>query len=269
MALSAVALMMLLAGAVGTVSAGTPGFAVYKVQLSSQGLSYSLTVNETVATTSSPSYDNLILSVITGTWNSSYSRSINSSAEVSPFLPSIANQTFSYASGSGNVSVSVSKNGTLPLQVQGTGYTLTSYSLGASASSNDSKTTVQGAVTAFSSGLVDSVKLDVSYPSAQFPGILGMWAGLNSSSTSALGGLGGLGAYAPSQVSQGTASISITLLSTSLPLNAASPSATTQAASIGIGAGAAISALAIGLGVRYHGKHKEAVAEKKPEHWVD
>jgi hypothetical protein len=268
-ALSAVGLMMLLAGAVGTVSAATPGFAVYKVQFSSQSISYSLTVNETVATTSSPSYDNLILSVVTGTWNSSYSRSVNSSAEVSPFLPSITNQTFSYASGSGNLSVSISKNGTTPLQFQGTGYTLTSYSLSARTLSNDSRTAVQGAVTAFPSGLVDSVKLDVSYPSLQLPGIQGMLAGLNSSSTSLPISAGGWGTLAPSQGAQRTASVSITLLSTSLPLNAASSSVTTQAASIGIGAGAAVSALAIGLGVRYHGKHKEVVPEKKPEHWVD
>jgi hypothetical protein len=206
---------------------------------------------------------------VTGTWNSSYSRSINSSAEVSPFLPSITNQTFNYASGSGNLSVSIFKNGSLPLQFQGTGYTLTSYSLSASTSSNDSRTAVQGAVTAFPSGLVDSVRLDVSYPSVQIPGIQGMWPGLNSSSTSPLGGLAGWGAFAPSQGSQGTVSISITLLSTSLPLNGASSSAATQAASIGIGAGAAVSALAIGLGVRYRGKHRQAVPENKPEHWVD
>ena len=98
--LPALALAVLLLGAAGTASAATPGYAVYSVQLSSMGTSHAITVNESVSATSNAGYDKLILSVVSGNSTFSYSRSINSSLEVSPFLPSVTNQSFSYASGS-------------------------------------------------------------------------------------------------------------------------------------------------------------------------
>jgi len=241
-AISAFAFLMLLGGAMGTVSAATPGYVVYKVQFSSLGMSYSATVNETVATTSNASYDNLILSVMTGAWNSSYSRSINSSSEVSPFLPSITNQTFSFESGSTSLSASVSQSGTTQVQFQAKSYTLTSYSVSSSVSYNGSKYTAKGTLATFPSGLIDSVNVTTSTPYS-------------------------VGSTGQPQVA--VINVTVTLLSTSLPLNAPAASTATQAASIGIGAGAIVSALAIGLGVRYRGKHKNPVPEQKPEHWVD
>ena len=261
-ALSSVALLMLLVGGVGSAGAATPGFAVYKVQLNSQGVTHSLTVNETVATTSSPSYDNLILSVVTASWNSSYSRSINSSLDVSPFVPSITNQTFTYGSATASLSVTISKNGTIPLQVQGASYSLTSYSLSTKAVYNGSTTTEQGALSTFPSGLVYSAALTVTHPSFPGAGLQGFSGGLNYSSIA----INAFGSSTPGPV---TASIGVTLLSTSLPLKANSASAAAQVVSIGIGAGAVVSALAIGLGVRYRGKNKAPLPEEKPEHWVD
>jgi hypothetical protein len=259
-AFSSVALLMLLIGCLGTAGAATPGFAVYKVQLNSQGVTSSLTVNETVTTTSSPSYDNLILSVVTASWNSSYSRSINSSSDVSPFVPSITNQTFTYGSTAGSLSATVVKNGTIPLQFQGASYSLTSYSLTAKAVYNGSTSTDQGSLATFPSGLVYSAALKVTYPSFSGAGLQGLWGDLNSSAL-AINGSAFSGAV--------TASIGVTLLSTSLPLKASSASAAAQVVSIGIGAGAVVSALAIGLGVRYRGKNKASLPEEKPEHWVD
>jgi hypothetical protein len=259
---SSVALLMLLVGGVGTAGAATPGFAVYKVQLNSQGVTDSLTVNETVATTSSPSYDNLILSIVTASWNSSYSRSINSSSDVSPFVPSITNQTFTYGSATGSLSATIVKNGTIPLQFQGASYSLTSYSLNTKAVYNGSTSTDQGALSAFPSGLVYSAALKVTYPSLLAAGLQGLLGGLNSSSIA----INGFGSSLPGPV---TASIGVTLLSTSLPLKSSSASAAAQVVSIGIGAGAVVSALAIGLGVRYGSKNKTSLPEEKPEHWVD
>jgi len=67
---------------------------------------------------------------------------------------------------------------------------------------------------------------------------------------------------------QGQPPFSITLLSTTLPLNGPGPSAATQVASIGVGASAIASALALALGVR-HRKQVRKAAEAKPDHWVD
>ncbi len=117
--LPAFALVALLAGAVGTASAATPGYAVYNVEYSFLGTSHSITVNESVSATSNTKYDKLIINVDTGNSTFSYSRSINSSLEISPFLPSITNQSFNYASGSSTASLSVKQNGSAPLQFHG------------------------------------------------------------------------------------------------------------------------------------------------------
>lgn len=248
-ALLAVALVALLGGGVGLASAATPGSAVYSIHLASSGQSHSLTVNETVAATSSPSSDTLILKIAAQTWNLNYSRSINSSSDVSPFIPSITNQTFSYGSGANSVTISVVENGTLSINFQGHQYTLTSYSLSASGVDNGSSIAITGALTTFPSGLVQSLRLSsngLSLPASEIPNV-------------------------PANVtsSAGPVSVSATLLSTSLPLTADSPSTVGQDASIGLGAGAAASALALGLGVRHRGKSKAAAPQQNPEHWVD
>lgn len=262
-ALSLFAVLVLLAGAVGGASAATPGFAAYKVAITADGQTNSFTVNETVSVTSNPSYDNLILGVVSAGQTFNYSRTVNASDDLSPFIPSISNQTFSSTSGSSTVKVNVLKNGTIPLGFQGTSYTLTSYSLAGSLSSNGTVVTVQGALTTFQSGLVNTAAVTVDYPTLSASAQQGIDLAGNSSSFPFAAGLASL----PS--TQGTLSISVTLLSTSLPLNASSPSSTARVVSVGIGAGAVVSALAIGLGVRRHNKHAAPAPEEKPEHWVD
>src|SRR5208283_999210 len=109
--LPALALAVLLLGAVGTASASTPGYAVYSVKVSAMGTSHAITVNESVSATSNAAYDKLTLGVVSGNSTFSYSRSINSSLDVSPFLPAVTNQSLAYTSGSTSVSASILKNG--------------------------------------------------------------------------------------------------------------------------------------------------------------
>lgn len=262
-ALSVFAVLVLLVGTSGVVSAATPGFAMYNVVTTSQGQSHSFTVNETVAATSSPSFDKLILDFAWSGSTLNYSRTVNASDDLSPFIPSITNQTFSSSSASGTVAVSVVKNGTVTLQFQGGSHSLTSYSLSGSDSSNGTVVSFQGALTTFQSGLVNSASLTVNYPTVSTSSLQGMLAGLNSSSNPFGTGVASLPTV------QGTVNVRVTLLSTSLPLSASAPSSTARVVSVGIGAGAVVSALAIGLGVRRHNKHAAPAPENKPEHWVD
>lgn len=261
--LAAAALLVLLAGSAGAASASTPGYADYQVVVAVQGQSKTFTVNETVAATSNPAYDNLILKFASGGWTLNYSRSVNSSDELSPFVPAISNQTFSWASGSGSVTANLVKNGTVPITFQGASDTLNSYSITGSVSANGSSAELQGGLTTFSSGLVDSAHFDLSFPTLETPAVEGLLTGLNSSSLSILNGL------AAADLGVGTASLTVTLLSTSYPLNTASPSETARVASVGVGAGALVSALAVGLVVRRRGKHAQSAPETRPEHWVD
>jgi hypothetical protein len=266
-----IALVALSFGAVGTANAATPGYVVYSVQLSSTGVSHAITFNESVSATSNVNYDQLILSIVSGNSTFSYSRSINSSLDVSPLLPSISNQSFSYASGSSSVSLSVLKNGSTPIQFQSKSYDLTSYALAAKVNSSGTIDTASGALLTFPSGLVYSVKISAPVPNLM--GAQGLGAqGLvipNLNLTSGIGSLAGGSLFqgltaAPS----GTVTLALTLLSTSLPLSGPTSSTNEQAASIGIGAGAVVSALALALGVRYKHKH-QVEPQAKPEYSVD
>jgi hypothetical protein len=249
--LSAAVILLFLTGAAGAASAATPGSVTYSVSISSGGSSFAMTVNETVATTSNPAHDNLILKVAEGGSTLNYSRSVNSSDVISPFLPAITNQSFSSTTGSRSITASITKNGSETIQFQGASYTLTSYSISGVVTLNASTVDVQGALTTFPSGLIDSASLHLSF------------TGLNASSVLPSG------IFAPSSTIPTSGTIRVSLLSTNLPLDSGTSSPAAQAASIGIGAGAAVSALAIGLGVRRHNKHSDAAPETKPEHWVD
>ena len=251
--LSGLALFVILASGLGTVGAATPGYAVYQVQVSSMGFSHSLTINETVAATSNPAEDNLILHLVSGNLTLAYSRSINSSDFISPFLPAITNQTFTYAYNGSTVSASIIKSGAGQVQFQGGSHGLTVYSLSASATVNGSRYSAVGTIAAFQSGLVEQVNLTASIPITNFA-VLG---GGNSSGVS------------PAIGSSVQANLLVTLLSTSLPLSTGTPTGAAQTATAGVGIGVAASAVAIGLGVRRHNRHSDPSPEVRPEHWVD
>ena len=255
-ALSALALFLVLAGGAGTAGAATPGFAVYKITGSVMGISHSLTVNETVAATSSPANDQLILRLVSGNLTLSYSRSINSSDMVSPFIPSITNQSFSFSYGASTVSASIARSGTSQIAFQGSQRTLTDYSLSADSAVNGTANSVSGTISTFQSGLVYSVVLNTTMPAGAFEN---QAAGMSIP----------VGLAISTAAQAIPVSLSVTLLSTSLPLNASSASASSQIVSAGIGVGVAASAIGVGLGVRRHSKHNEAPQETKPEHWVD
>lgn len=63
-------------------------------------------------------------------------------------------------------------------------------------------------------------------------------------------------------------SVTATLISTSLPLQAESTAPTLQMASAGVGISVAAGAVALSLGVRARRK-KESGTARKPDHWVD
>jgi hypothetical protein len=251
---STAAIAMIAMLAIGAAGA-TQGTSTYSVQFSAQGVSNSYKVTETVTPTSNLASDTLYLAVASGSSNFTYSRSVNSSLALQPFLPSITNQSFTYAANGTSVTLQITQNGTVPITFNGGSYKLTSYkfsaefsaqvpamdnlstfqlpamynlsTIGGATTGGAMVATISGAISAFPSGLVYSLRGSVN----------------------------------------GTSTFAVTLLSTNLPLNADTVSAGTQVASAGIGAGAVITALALALGVR--SKQNKKLAQSKPEHWVD
>lgn len=220
--LSTVAAVMLLAGLVGAVSGATPGFAAYTVQFSTHGVSKSFAVNESVTQTSKPALDKLFLSVTSPSSNFTYSKFVNSSLMIQPFLPAVTNQTLSFGTNKTSISIKLTQNGTAPLAFQGKSYTLTSYVFSTHFSSRNRTGSAEGTLRAFPSGLIYSVREDFN----------------------------------------GTYNLVITLSATSLPLTAEAASPAVQVSSIGVGAGVAVSAIALGLGVQMRRRKSRIVEKK-------
>ena len=220
--LSTFAAVTLVVGLVGAVSGATPGFAAYTVQFSTHGVSRSFTVNESVTQTSKPALDKLFLSVTSPSANFTYSKFVNSSLMIQPFLPAVTNQTFSFGSNKTSVSIKLTQNGTAPLGFQGSTYTLTSYTFSARYSARNYTGSASGTLLTFPSGLIYSVREDFN----------------------------------------GTSNLLITLTATSLPLTVGAASPAVQVSSIGVGAGVAISALALGMGVQIRRRKNRIVEKK-------
>lgn len=227
--LSTLVILLLGASLVGVSYASTYGFAAYGVNATYHGMPWSLTLNESVAPTSNQVSSQFVLKAVANGWNFNYSRSINSSLVLFPFVPAISNQSFAIARGQNDVWASVAQNGTVPLTFQGSTYVLTSYEFSAHFAANGSTGFVTGVLYTFPSGLVYSLKAN----------------------------------------GDGMSSVAVTLLSTSLPLKAGTSSTSAlQMASAGLGAGAIVSVVLLSLGIR-HKRQASRSDEKKPDYWVD
>jgi len=220
--LSTLAAVTLVAGLVGAVSAATPGFAAYTVQFSTHGVSKSFTVNESVTQTTKPALDRLFLSVTSPSSNFTYSKFVNSSLMIQPFLPAVTNQTLSFGSNKTSISIKLTQTGTAPLVFQGSTFTLTSYTFSAHFSARNHTGSAEGTLRTFPSGLIYSVREDFN----------------------------------------GTSSLVMTLKATSLPLTVRAAAPAEQVGSIGVGAGVAVSAIALGLGVQMRRRKNRTAEKK-------
>lgn len=207
---------------VAVAFASPTGYADYSASLSSHGMTRGLTVNESLSPTSNSGLDTLVLQLLWQGASLNYSRSVNSSLDPFPFVPSVANQSLALSNGTSHLSVHLFQNGTSPVTFQGSKYTLTSLSLSAQFATQGFHGSLSGVLLAFPSGLVYSLKAEFN----------------------------------------GTSSIDATLLSTSLPLASGGSSSALQMASVGLGAGAAVSILAVSLGIRSKRRHAQPAGNK-------
>lgn len=214
--LSIFAVCMIAGGVLGAAFATSQGFAVYGLTFVSHGVSRSLTVNESVVASKDPGFDTLVLRVLSGSWNLNYSRLVNSSVQLFPFVPAIPSQNFSFAYGSSDISAKFAQNGTVPVEFQGNSYQVTSYTFSARLSSTKLTGSVTGTFSTFPSGLLYALKAEAN----------------------------------------GTSSVTAALESTSLPLSTGNSSSALQMASAGLGAGAIVSVVALSLGIRSKHRQK-------------
>ncbi|HUI85835.1 MAG TPA: hypothetical protein VLY21_01605 [Nitrososphaerales archaeon] len=226
--LAVLAVCLIAVGPVGTAFASNKGFAAYSITVQSKGATSSITVNESVSAGPKAGLDILGLAVASAGANLSYSREVNSTLDLFPYLPAISDQNLSFSYGGYQLAADVSQNGSSAVVFQGGSYQLSDYAFSASVVSRGGSGTGRGSAAVFPSGLVYSLTLEVN----------------------------------------GSASLSATLLATSLPLTAGASNSLVQTASVGLGAGAVVSVVALSLGVRSRHRQKQSPA-KKPDYWVD
>jgi hypothetical protein len=164
--LASIALIALLplaqaATTTGSASASS-GYVSYGVQVTRNGTTHSISVNESVTPSSSPGKSVLLLAVEAASSNFTYSHFVNSSSMLFPYLPTISNESYSYSGKNYSVTASISQRGTSQVSFQGKAYSMTNYDFSANVVSAKASRTISGSVSAFPSDLVYSVTAQVN-----------------------------------------------------------------------------------------------------------
>ncbi|HXW95836.1 MAG TPA: hypothetical protein VEJ19_09045 [Nitrososphaerales archaeon] len=137
----------------------TTGFAEYRITAATPMGAHSVLVNETVEGSDKAGFSDVILELIGSTQNLTYSRLVNSSDALLPFLPTIPSQSFNYANKTFSIHANLTQGGTKSVAFQGINYTMTVYNISLSGSYGNRSLTAVGTIEAFPSSLVYSVTL--------------------------------------------------------------------------------------------------------------
>jgi hypothetical protein len=145
--------------AASTASSSSPssGYASYGIQVTQNGTTRSISVNESVTPSSSPGKSIILLSVEAASSNLTYSRVVNASSTLFPYLPAISNENYTYSGKSYSVAAKISQQGTSQVTFQGNSYSVTDYAFSANLVSANGSTSISGSVSVFPSDLVYSV----------------------------------------------------------------------------------------------------------------
>ena len=157
MVLVGLTLVLALAPAIQASAATSSGYVAYSVQVSSAGRSQSFSVNESVSASSHQGESILSLALKSASTNFTYSHLVNSSLSLFPYLPAVANDSFTYSNDSYSVTARVVQTGTSQVTFQGGTHTLNDFAISASFTSPQSSGTANGKLSAFQSDLVYSV----------------------------------------------------------------------------------------------------------------
>lgn len=138
------------------------GFVTYSVSIDSMTGQHSAVVNETVSSSNKAGFADLFLQVIGQEQNLTYSRLVNSSTTVFPYLSAITSQSISYSNATmSRIHLNVTSGGTEQITFQGASFTLSVYSFKASGTYRNMTYSATGSVSAFPSGLVYSADLSL------------------------------------------------------------------------------------------------------------
>jgi hypothetical protein len=151
------ALVVLLAGPSAAATQTSRGFVTYRVDVTLPSGQHSVLVNETVGQSSKPGFSDLILQLSGSQQNLTYTRLVNSSTSLFPYLSSLTTQSFDYANGTtSSLHANFSAAGTTSVVFQGIQYTLSVYSFAVSGSYRGLNLDANGTLETFPTSLVYS-----------------------------------------------------------------------------------------------------------------
>lgn len=151
---------MLLIGSSAFAVQPSTGFATYSISVVSPKGVHSVLINETVSPSTKAGYSDLVLQLLGGEQNLTYSRLVNASESLFPFLPSLGTQSFDYSNGTAySVHLNVTTSGTTPVMFKGGQYNLNVLTVSAAASFGGRSVRTNGTVETFPSTLVYSASL--------------------------------------------------------------------------------------------------------------
>jgi hypothetical protein len=157
---AALALAVLLVGSTAAATQASGGFAAYQVTVISPKGSHSVVINETVSPSSKAGYQDLVLQFIGGVQNLTYSRVVNTTADLFPYVPTVTNQTFDYSNGTlYSVHVHVTVSSSISITFRGSQYTLSVLTITATGSYGNHSASANGTVETFPSTLVYSASV--------------------------------------------------------------------------------------------------------------
>lgn len=143
-------------------------FVAYNITVGSSSRTFTAVVNETVSPSSTVGLSDITLHLISSMSNFTYSKVVNSSQAILPYLPVTGNQSFQYQGNNYSVSVSLTKIGTSTATISGSSYTVTNYSFQLSGSRvGGNSLSVSGQVSTLPSGLIYSAVLNANGYNAQ------------------------------------------------------------------------------------------------------
>lgn len=189
-------------------SASSTEFVAYNITVTSSSTTFSAVINETLSSSDTVGLSDLTLQFVSSMNNLTYSKLVNSSLALLPYLPDTGNNSFSYHFNNYSISASITKIGSSIVTISGSSYTTTDYSFQLSASKlGENPISVSGQLSTLPSGLVYSAAMNTNgyYVQAQLSTTnLSLSTSSSASSTSAAvliaGGFGtlvaSLGAFA-------------------------------------------------------------------------
>jgi len=153
-----VAVLILLATPAVFASQPNQGFAAYEVTATLPSGQHSVLVNESLFPTNKAGFSTLVLQLIGEEQNLTYSRLVNTTTNLLPYLTNLPAKSFGYSNGTKySVQGNVSSSGTMTTTFRGSKYTLNVYSLAIHLSYGNTSVNAQGTVETFPSALVYSV----------------------------------------------------------------------------------------------------------------